>query len=75
MSPTVTSITMYLEVLISAESKARRRKPGDIVWIYGKQNRIMSLFIRHHKAVRQFSMMFDSIVPPSSSHVEPPASK
>lgn len=26
----------------------------------GKQNKIMSLFIRSHKAVRQFSMMFES---------------
>lgn len=33
MSPTVASITMQLEVLISAESKARRRKPGATVCI------------------------------------------
>lgn len=26
----------------------------------GKQNRTMSLFLRRHKAVRQFSMMFES---------------
>lgn len=41
---------------------------------HGKQNRIMSLFIRRHKAVRQLSMVFESIVPLSSSCVEPPAS-